>query len=410
MYRWTHHRVVDGFGHDQQIISPLSMWWVARAAAEETLQGGPLVPAWLQLFRTQLSVRDGYWFRWRGDFAESAELRRAYSGLYGRFVARALLTQHLQFSRFMSLTRNGIQVPGSINVGRNSKGDIPDWLAWDDVNSQFVLCEAKGSLTGNDFLGHGEPGCVRNGKAQFERVSCIANGRQVQPAKWVAATRWATETRDGLPITLLWDPPVEGNAFDTEEADQHREAMSRAWLDSIAPGLGWRDSQELLRSDREQDAFTISAEPGAIPSDDDWPVLQEDDVNEQISVDLGEFGSRQVSSQRTDNGIVKTEIQTMDSKPSEIHKLESQYLIALVTRFGVRPIRTNGEFDAFRREQERAKRLEEPSMLIGLPLDFEPTQRRSEGVWLDGAGIAPKNDLALFDVRRIQVSPITKTR
>jgi hypothetical protein len=127
--------------------------------------------------------------------AESAELRRAYSGLYGRFVARALLSNHLGLTRFLSLKRNGLMVPGSVEVRRTAKGDIPDWLAWDEQNSRLVLGEAKGSLSSNDFLVAGGPKCARDGKAQFDRVETYHGTSVVQPARWVAATRWATDQR-----------------------------------------------------------------------------------------------------------------------------------------------------------------------------------------------------------------------
>ena len=163
-FRWTWHRVVDSSGNDKKGHAAISMWWIARAAAEETLQGSPLVSAWMKLFRTHLSTRDDYWLRWRGDLAESAELRRTYSGLYGRFVARALLTHHLGFTRFLSLKRNGLEVQGSVKVERTNGGDIPDWLAWDDRHSRFVLGEAKGSLTARDFLSPGTPKMCRKRK------------------------------------------------------------------------------------------------------------------------------------------------------------------------------------------------------------------------------------------------------
>ena len=404
MYRWTHHRFVDGRGVDRRSIIPINMWWIARAAAEETLQGGPLVPAWLKLFRAQLSVRDGYWFRWRGDLAESAELRRAYSGLYGRFVARALLTEHLNFSRFVSLQRNGIEVAGSIRVCRNKSGDIPDWLAWDDNNSQFALCEAKGSLTANDFHSTGQPGCVRTGKAQFDRVSCIANGRQVNPAQWVAASRWATETRNGQPTTLLWDPPAGESSFSDEEVASHRTAISKVWLDSISRGLGWRDGSDLLLSDREKESFQIVAEPGGTDPNLEWPVsaIDDDDFAETQSVVQGErdfeFVENNVVASRTEDAIAK-----LEPRGHENLKHEGRYLIALITRFGVRPIRTIGEFETFKLEQERAQKLEEPAMIVGLPLDFDPSRRRNGELWLDESGLAPQNDLAVFDARFAQV-------
>lgn len=70
-YRWTKHRVLDPQGDDRVGISAISMWRVAKAAAEEILTGGPLVPAWLRLFRGHLSSADRYWLRWQGDLAES---------------------------------------------------------------------------------------------------------------------------------------------------------------------------------------------------------------------------------------------------------------------------------------------------------------------------------------------------
>ena len=117
------------------------------------------------------------------DLAESAELRRTYSD--GRFVARALLTHHLGFTRFLSLKRNGLEVQGSVKVERTNGRDIPDWLAWDDRHSRFVLGEAKGSLTAADFLSPGMPKCVGNGKDQFDRVRTCKRGRIIHPARWV---------------------------------------------------------------------------------------------------------------------------------------------------------------------------------------------------------------------------------
>ena len=118
-YRWTQHRVVDAQCNDKTGCVAINMWWVAHAAAEETLTGSPLMPAWLKLFKTHLSTQNNYWLRWRGDLAESTELRRAYSGLYGRFFARALLGHHLGFSYFCSLKRNGLNIRDKIKVGPN---------------------------------------------------------------------------------------------------------------------------------------------------------------------------------------------------------------------------------------------------------------------------------------------------
>ena len=36
-YRWTRHRVFDASGNDKKGHAAISMWWIARAAAEEDL-------------------------------------------------------------------------------------------------------------------------------------------------------------------------------------------------------------------------------------------------------------------------------------------------------------------------------------------------------------------------------------
>ena len=423
MQRWTNQRFVDGAGADNISRQPLKIWWLARAAAEETLQGSPMMPAWLKLFRSHLSSNDRYWLRWHDDFAESAELRRAYSGLYGRFMARALLTSRLGFSRFLSLNRNGLVVPGSITVSRHSKGDIPDWLAWDDSNSKFVLCEAKGSLTANDFLKQGvEPKCVTSGKAQFSRVFSHYNNRMMYPGQWVAATRWSTDRRDGNPASLLWDPPTNDEKFSEEEAAHHRAAMTRAWLDSIAPGLGWRNASDLLSEDRYRQALTIRAEPGPIPEADDWPIVP-NAFQAQLSM-APNLPSNPRLLAGSQNPSLPTQIEpasvgtsadvnidgtkVTELEPHELRNHQSDYVTALVTRFGVRPIRNQGEFESLKREQDRARRLEEPAMLVGIPVKLNLARRMDGATWLDGAGIAKGDDLAVFDLRRIEISQTEK--
>lgn len=416
-YRWTKHRIYDGVT-DKVGLAPISMWWLARAAAEETLQGSPMTAAWLKLFRSHLSDSDSYWMRWRGDFAESAELRRAYSGLYGRIVARAILKEHLGFSRFMSLKRNGLSVPGAIEVARNIKGDIPDWLAWDDRAGQFVLGEAKGSLTGRDFLSTAGPRCVHEGKAQFGRVTCSSGGTIIHPRQWVAATRWVTDMRGDVPVTALWDPPVDDQPVDEETVRRRREAMTRAWLGTIAPGFGWTNAADLLSAERKRSALLVKALPGPIPEDEDWPRA---DGEESPRLDPATVQQRMAPSPPSDTAKVHQVLASnlLDSPvyggssllsvpTSEPTFHEGSYVAAVITRFGIRPVRTASDFEDMRREQDRARRLEEPAMLVGIPSGIDPMAPRADRPWMDGAGIAQAGDLAVFDLRRVEVDRLAQ--
>jgi len=399
-YRWTQHRVFDAAGNDSIVLEPLSLWWVARAAAEETLQGGALVSGWLKLFKTQLSLTERVYLRWRGDLAESAEVRRAYSGLYGRFMARALLSRHLGLTRFIPLKRELTAIDGSVVVRRNGAGDIPDWLAWDGRHLRFALCEAKGSLTSNDFLGPGCPKCVSNGKSQFSRVVVEDGTSILQPIQWVAATRWSTDRRSVVPVTVLWDPPTQYDPFTPEQAKRHQAAIGRAWLESIAPGMGWRSAADLLSGDRVSAAVNVRAEPALVSTEDDWPETDEDTDSGLTSFHGATSSAREFVPERLQRE------REQEGQAISVH--EGEYLVAVVTRFGIRPVRSRGEFETLQREQDRALAREEPAMLVALPLGYDFDTGPDEKTWISEAGIAKENDLAIFDLRRIKVSMTSK--
>ncbi|MDQ1158843.1 hypothetical protein QE385_003170 [Sphingomonas sp. SORGH_AS 950] len=433
-YRWATHRVVDSTGTEAIGTAPISLWWIARAAAEETLQGGAMVPAWLTLFQSHLSAIDLHNLRWADDLAVSTELRRSYSGLYGRFVARALLTHHLGLTRFNSLTRNGIALPHSITVSRSSDGDIPDWLAWDRRRRKFVLCEAKGSLSGTDFLTGDPPSCIRKGKEQFGRVSSTVAGRSYRPDEWVAATLWSTDTRSHTPVTILWDPPVEQAPFSPDEAEHHQRVITRAWLDSIAVGFGVDNADAILRAAKEDQTVEVRATPGPsperpVPPPDPRELPLEEGLTVKVDHAPEEFPSseRQFRDERErEGGDVSPQLDLpapppdrrparpmielaasaalvgpsiLEPRPPEAAPFQGAFLTALVTRLGVRPIRTKRDFETLQIAQERARSFGEPAMLIGLPRDISPERDQSGVEWSDAAGVVAPNDLAVFDLR-----------
>lgn len=416
-YRWTEHRLRDGAGNDSVGKIPISLWWVAKAAAEETLQGSPMVAGLLKLFRSQLSQIELSDLRWRGDFAESAEIRRAYSGLYGRFFARAMLTHHIGLSRFVSLKRDGVQIPGSVHVKRISKGDIPDWIAWSDARANFALCEAKGSLTAHDFLTLNGPKCVHEGKAQFRRVATSLGGVDINPDEWVAASRWSTDERTIVPKTILWDPPGKDPGFSPEEADEQKAAMTQAWLQSLAPGLGWSTAKDLTSEAKSEAAIVVRAEPGDLDDDGFWAdeiserssVSPHTDVVRRQAVEPDNLNEQGHSFEKLADSRFYADRQNLLEPPRPELKVHTgEYLAAIVTRFGVRPIRSKGEFEAIQIDQERARRMQEPAMLICLPLDISNKLERSSEVWVDGAGIASSNDISLFDLRKVEIKPLER--
>ena len=103
-----------------------------------------------------------------------------------------------------------------------------------------VLCEAKGRLSDSEgrFLS-GTPGCIDAGKAQFNKVEVTnLSGRRIATRNWIAANLWSTDRVKRIPVSLLWDPPGEGETLTREEAERHAQAMRRQRDETVAARLG----------------------------------------------------------------------------------------------------------------------------------------------------------------------------
>ena len=363
-YRWTDIRKVDpGAGVDVVERKWLNLWWAALAAADETIQGGPLAPAWLRLFEAHLSGSETAMLRWRGHLGESAEMRRAYSGLYGRYFARAVLTAELGITLFVPLHTNDTPIPGGVTVNRVGNGDIPDWIAWDPGAGRHVLCEAKGRLSnsGGRFLS-GKPDCIDPGKAQFGRVDVTdSSGRRIATRDWIAVNLWSTDRVKRSPVSLLWDPPGDGEPLTREEAERHAQAMGVQRDATIAARLGNPERRVRI---------------AIAPSDDDM-LLRSDQADEGSRSGVTELPSR------------------------EPH--EGDYLAAVITPLGVRPIRDEDDLEAAQAMKQRAEVTGEPAMIFGLERAEPNVSKTGEVPWLSENGIASPDGLGLFNLRNAEI-------
>ena len=363
-YRWTHLRKVDQ--HPSPGVRgdwPISLYRAALSAAEETIQGYPFASAWLQLFQAHLSNSEPKMLRWRGNLGTGAETRRAYSGLYGRYFARALLAGELGLTDFIPLKTNCTRIDGGVTVCRVKRGDIPDWIAWDPKGPSYVLGEAKGRLSGNlqDYL-TGVPSCIDAGKAQFTRVEVKDSGnRRILTRNWVAVNRWSTEERGGQAVSLLWDPPADGEPLSEEEARRHADAIRRHRIEAIARRLG--DPEFIVR-------VVVEGSDGGLPS------LATDAKRESP---FGPF-----------------------ERPSrEPH--EGYYQAAIVTPLGIRAVRNGNDLDEARTIGERAARTDEPAMIFGLAKGTTKTPESGQMAWLSENGIASADGSALFNLKSVDI-------
>ena len=364
-YRWTHLRKVDQNGGSGVSGDwPISLFRAALCAAEETIQGSPFASAWLRLFQEHLSASEAETLRWRGELGTSSEVRRAYSGLYGRYFARALLAGELGITDFIPLQTKCTRIDGGVTVWRVRGGDIPDWIAWDSRRPGYVLGEAKGRLTGNvqDFL-NGVPSCIAAGKAQFTRVEVLDSGnRRILTRNWVAANRWSTDKRGGQAVSLLWDPPGDGEPLTPDEAGRHAEAMRRHRIEAIAGRLG--DPEVTVR-------IVAKASDSGMPS--------------------------LATAAKRDSPFGPFE------RPSrEPH--EGYYRAAIVTPLGVRAIGNENDLDEARAIGERASRTDEPAMIFGLAKGTSNTPESGQMAWLSENGIASADGSALFNLKSVDIA------
>ena len=375
-YRLTHIRIKGPKQVSRPATEqPLSLWWVALAAAEETLQGRPLAPEWLRLFSNHLSTSEPKKLRWGGDLAESAELRRAYSALYGRFFARALLASQLGFTDFVPLKTKITTLPGGTTITRTKRGDIPDWVAWDPQTKNYVLCEAKGNLTGNEnaFL-KGKPACIEEGKKQFQRVK-ISNsaGKRIKTQNWVAANLWSTDLRPRESVSLLWDPPGRGIAIPESERDAHANGMRRRYLANIAYRLGLTGLSATSR-DYAGQLLRISVKPS--DRAESTTVRQED---------------------------VEAKKMLIGQEPPTHHQ-EISAATVVITPFGIRPIKDADDLVALHVMQRNMNQTREPAMVFCVSSSALQAAERSRELWLSENGIATPGGLGLFDLRKVEVS------
>ena len=240
--RWTHLRKVDR--NRESAVSahcPMSLFRAGVCAAEETIRGSPFASAWLQLFQEHLSESAPEMQRWRGSLGTSAEMRRAYSGLCGRYFACALLAGELGITGFISLETNCMRIGGGVvTVRRIRRSGIPDWTAWNPWGRHHVLGEVEGRLSGSlREYPTGTRSCVNAGKKQFLRVAVPdSRNRRISTRDLVAVNHWSTDEHGGQAVSLLWDPPGDGEPLMPEEARHPAQSMRRHGMETIAMRLG----------------------------------------------------------------------------------------------------------------------------------------------------------------------------
>lgn len=253
MKRTVTRRTILGSGVEFEIPShSLDLALVAHAAAVETLQIDLVAKGWVGMFGALLAPgSDSSPLVWAADGpGGEAEIKRAYSGLFGRFFGRAVL-RHEHGCVGLRQVRDGMELAPGIHLHRKIpglRGDLPDWVGWSPSKGCFSICEAKGSHEKASWSGR-HPPILEAADDQLNRVHVLDSAGRLQTKDWVVASRWGTvvNAKDTTIITV--DPLTEGRALSRAEARRAGRSAYVLWLADLLEGMGRSAIAEGLRND-----------------------------------------------------------------------------------------------------------------------------------------------------------------
>ena len=223
----------------------LSLSEIGNAAARETLATAThhFAAIWVNLFEKMLVPRESL-LRWLGKGpGVGRDARIAYSGLIGRYVARAYLTGEEGVRVLIALDEAKSlfeRTPYSIKKNPPGKGLEADWIGLDDRG--LVIVEAKGCSDKGVRTWHGQhstPRVLNAAIGQAERTAVFKDQctNPLPVRRWAVASRWANEDNYRLDPTLLaWNLGEE--ELDREDYRELAKIFLRADLDNVLTGLG----------------------------------------------------------------------------------------------------------------------------------------------------------------------------
>lgn len=247
MYRTIARRTIWSPSMDQfQTPHAVDLTLVAHAAAVETLQIDLVARGWVGLFGALLQPgSNGSPLVWRenGPGGE-AEIKRAYSALFGRFFGRAIL-RHEHGCRDLRQVHDGREIASGLRIRRrrgvSARGDLPDWVSWNATSGCYSVCEAKGSHDQGDWEVRVPP-VVNAAMRQTNRMEIIdASGVRVQTKNWVVASRWGTQGNARTPTVITMDPLSDGRPLTDAEREKLPRETHALFLADLLKGLGRAD-------------------------------------------------------------------------------------------------------------------------------------------------------------------------
>jgi hypothetical protein len=216
---------------------------VELAALRETLQTS-LGPNPFSAFIRNFLVTYSEWLKWWGDGPGiGREMRRTFSGLFGRFFARAYLSDCHGFVWFTPLDGRAQDLAPRLRVSSIGRGrHLPDWIC--AGRNGLALAEAKGARGGSRLTYSTEPSSLKSAKKQLQncRVSVLDKtsyrwvDRKVKG--WAVLNQWSFQLSPVEPYLYVIDPDTKGEALPLDELPLFVRYVARGHVGSIFRGLG----------------------------------------------------------------------------------------------------------------------------------------------------------------------------
>lgn len=264
MQRSIARRTIWPSGPEQFTTShPIDLALVAHSAAIETLQIDLVARGWVGLFSALLEPGpDGSDLIWRDNGpGGEAEIKRAYSALFGRFFGRAIL-RHEHGCMDLRQVHEGLEIASGLRIRRrlaaSARSDLPDWVAWNADAGCYSVCEAKGSHDQGDWEGRVPP-MVHAAMEQTNRMEVIdVTGARVQTKNWVIASRWGTSKNGKMPTIITMDPPSDGRRLTPQEAEELPLETHALFVADLLRGLGRSDLADAVAAPTSTPDHTLS--------------------------------------------------------------------------------------------------------------------------------------------------------
>jgi hypothetical protein len=167
------------------------------------------------------------------------EMRRAFSALFGRFFARAYLTDCHNFVWFTPLDGPVHNISNRLCVSsRAPRQDLPDWIC--ASRTHLALAEAKGARSGTP---QSQPAPIRQAIKQLRncRVETYERGTKTWVHRtvkgWAVLNRWSFQSSNVPPFLFVVDPETEGDQIPINDLPALIRAVARGHVAGLFRGM-----------------------------------------------------------------------------------------------------------------------------------------------------------------------------